>query len=169
MLNPPVPATLAEVRAHDQVMRYRRAGAGRPVVVLRSAHDAAPLWPELDESLAEFFRVITPEVPDTGANVARWLGDFLEGVGLERVSLVATDGFCLPALELALLSGDQVGRLALVPAGHADDTGLDGTLATPLAGVAVPLLVVRRALPASEALPLLLHFMEGPTDATVAG
>jgi pimeloyl-ACP methyl ester carboxylesterase len=169
MLNPPSTTTLAEVRAHDQVMRYRRAGAGRPVVVLRAAPGAVPLWPELDESLEGAFRVITPEVPATGADVARWLGGFLEGVGLERAALVATDGFCLPALELALLNGDQVERLVLVPAGHAGDTGLDGTLATSLAGVAVPLLVVRRGLPSAEALPLLMHFLQGDAQLATAG
>jgi hypothetical protein len=170
MLNPPLPTTtLAEVRAHDQVMRYRRAGAGRPVVVLRAASDAEPLWPELDASLAGSFRVITPEVPASGADVAHWVGGFLEGVGLERVTLVATEGFCLAALELALLGADQVERLVLVPAGHAGETGLDGTLATSFPGVAVPLLVVRRGLPAIEALPLLKHFMESGADGAIAG
>ena len=163
------PTTLAEVRAHDQVMRYRRAGAGRPVVVLRAAPGAGPLWPELDESLEGAFRVITPEVPATGADVARWLGGFLEGVGLERVALVATDGFCLPALELVLLDAEQVERLVLVPAGYAGDTGLDGTLSTSMAGVPVPLLVVRRGLPAGEALPLLMQFMESGTNGAMAG
>jgi hypothetical protein len=169
MQNPPSTTTLAEVRAHDQVMRYRRAGAGRPVVVLRAAPGAVPLWPELDESLEGAFRVITPEVPATGADVARWLGGFLEGVGLERVSLVATDGFCLPALELALLDAQQVDRLVLVPAGYAGDTGLDGTLATSISGVAVPLLVVRRGLSAAEALPLMMHFLESGADGVVSG
>jgi pimeloyl-ACP methyl ester carboxylesterase len=169
MQNPPSLSTFAEVRARDQVMRYRRAGAGRPVVVLRPPGDTPPLWPELDESLAASFRVITPEVPANGADVARWLGDFLEGVGLDRVTLVAADDFCLPALERVLLCADQVERLVLVPAGYADETGLDGTLGTALAGVAVPLLVVRRGLPASEALPLLLHFLESQPDESAPG
>ncbi|HEV7993727.1 MAG TPA: hypothetical protein VGP25_18010 [Gemmatimonadaceae bacterium] len=169
MLNPPPSTSLAEVRAHDQVMRYRRAGAGRPIVVLRSAPDSEPLWPELEEWLAGAFRVITPEIPRSGADVARWLGDFLEGVGLEHVTLVATEGYCLPALELALLGADQIERLVLVPAGYADETGLAGTLATSLAGVAVPLLVVRRGLSAIEALPLLRHFMQSRADGAIAG
>jgi pimeloyl-ACP methyl ester carboxylesterase len=137
--------------------------------VLRAAPDSVPLWPELDESLAESFRVITPEVPATGADVAHWLSGFLEGVGLERVALVATDGFCLPALELALLGADHVERLVLVPAGHAGETGLDGTLATSLAGVAVPLLVVRRGLSSEEALPLLMQFLESATNGASTG
>jgi len=55
--------TLAEVRAHDQVMRYRRAGAGRPLLVLRRATDLDAFWPELDADLVARFRVVTPELP----------------------------------------------------------------------------------------------------------
>lgn len=159
-LTPPThPAeTLAEVRAHDQVMRYRRAGAGRPLVVLRGAPDA--LWPELDADLATRFRVVTPELSDDGGDVAAWAGDFLEGVGLDRVTLLAAEPYCVAALELVLLDTYQVERLVLVPAGSAGETGLDGTLATTLAGVGVPLLVVRRGLAAADALPLVRGFLE---------
>ena len=158
MQNPPITSAFAEVRAHDQVMRYHRTGAGRPVVVLRAATDDS-LWPELDACLAVAFRVITPEIPAGGADIARWLGGFLEGVGLDRVTVVAADAYCLSALELVLLGAEQVERLVLVPAGKARHTGLDGTLATSMRGVAVPMLVLRRGLPAIEALPLLTHFI----------
>ena len=161
--------TLAEVRAHDQVMRYRRAGAGRPLVVLRGAAGAAGFWPELDVDLASRFRVITPEVPTDCADVAAWVADFLEGVGLDRVVLLAADPCCLPALELALLRGYQVERLVLVPAGAVGETGLDGTLATTFAGVSVPLLVVRRGLSATDALPLLRQFLDHDRQPTPVG
>ena len=167
MLNSTPTASFAEVRAHDQIMRYHRAGAGRPVVVLRASPDARSLWPELDEALSSAFRVLTPEVPPT--DVARWLGGFLEGVGLDRVTLVATDDFCLPAIELALLSADQIERLLLVPSGHARETGLDGTLAAPLAGVVVPLLVLRRGMPAVDALPLAMQFLESEREVRSTG
>ncbi len=48
----------------------------------------------------------------------------------------------------------------LVPSGTAAETGLDGALATTLAGVSVPLLVVRRGLGAADALRLLRDFLE---------
>ena len=150
--------TLAEVRAHDQVMRYRRAGAGRPVVVLRATADA--LWPELDAHLVTRHRVVTPALPPDCPDLAAWTGAFLDGVGLDRVTLVATEPFCLPALELALLDGHRIERLVLVPSGTAAETGLDGALATTLAGVSVPLLVVRRGLGAADALRLLRDFLE---------
>jgi pimeloyl-ACP methyl ester carboxylesterase len=163
MLNPSPLAhpaeTLAEVRAHDQVMRYRRAGAGRPLVVLRGADEADALWPELDAELVSRFRVVTPDLPAECEDLAAWVTDFLEGLGLDRVAVLAADPCCLSALELALLNAGQVERLVLVPAGAVSETGLDGTLATTLAGVSVPLIVVRRGLPADVALPLLRQFL----------
>lgn len=154
------PISLAEVRAHDQVMRYHRAGAGRPLVLLRSAAGPDALWPELEEQLVARFRVFTPELPADCEDVAGWVKDFLEGVGLDRVVVVAADPCCLSALELALLGAAQIERLVLVPGGLTGETGLDGTLGTTYEGVPVPLLVVRRGLSAAEALPLLRHFLD---------
>ena len=151
--------TLAEVRAHDQVMRYRRAGAGRPLVVLRGADDPDALWPELDAELVSRFRVVTPELPADCEDVAAWVADFLEGLGLDRVAVLAAEPCCLSALELALRNAGQVERLILVPAGTVGETALEGTLATTLAGVTVPLIVVRRGLCAAVALPLLRQFL----------
>lgn len=152
--------SLAEVRAHDQVMRYHRAGVGRPLVLLRTATVPDALWPELEEQLVARFRVFTPELPPDCEDVAGWVKDFLEGVGLDRVVVVAADPCCLSALELALLGAAQIERLVLVPGGLAGETGLDGTLATAYEGMSVPLLVVRRGLSAAEALPLLRQFLE---------
>ena len=158
--SPAPPTSLAEVRAHDQVMRYHRAGAGRPLVLLRSAAGPDALWPELEVQLVARFRVFTPELPPDCEDVAAWVKGFLEGVGLDRVVIVAADPCCLSALELALLGAPQIDRLVLVPGGLAGETGLDGTLATAYAGMSVPLLVVRRGLSAAEALPLLQQFLE---------
>ena len=152
--------SLAEVRAHDQVMRYHRSGVGRPLVLLRTAAVPDALWPELEEQLVARFRVFTPELPPDCEDIAAWVKDFLEGVGLDRVLVVAADPCCLSALELALLGAPQIERLVLVPGGLAGETGLDGTLATAYAGMSVPLLVVRRGLSPAEALPLLRQFLE---------
>jgi len=161
--------SLSEVRAHDQVMRYHRAGAGRPLVLLRGADDPEAIWPELDAQLVGQFRVFTPDLPPDCGDVAAWMKDFLEGVGLDRVLLIAADPCCLAALELALLGPDQVERLVLVPGGLASETGLDGTLATTLTGVSVPLLVVRRGLSAAEALQMLGQFLEERPSAAAVG
>jgi hypothetical protein len=161
--------TLAEVRAHDQVMRYRRAGAGRPLVVLRGAGEGDALWPALDAALVSRVRVITPERAGECDDVAAGVADFLEGVGLDRVVVLAAEPCCLSALELVLLDAFRVERLVLVPAGTAGEAGLDGTLATTIPGVAVPLLVVRRGLSSADALPLLRNFLEDVRQATAVG
>jgi hypothetical protein len=161
--------TLAEVRAHHQVMRYHRAGVGRPLVVLRRTGDADPLWPELDAELVSRFRVFTPELPADCADVAAWVADFLEGLGLDRVVVLAAESCCLSALELALFNASLVERLVLVPAGAVSETGLDGTLATTLAGVSVPLIVVRRGLSAAVALPLLRNFLDHDEHTAAVG
>lgn len=161
------PESFAEVRARDHVMRYRRAGAGRAVLVLcggggTAADGTTPLWPELPGALTSQFRLIVPEVPAAaGADAATWLVDFLDGLGAASIAVVATDQFCITALELALLDADQVARVVLVPGGRAEETGLDGALATRTRGATVPLLVVRRGLPAAEALPLVMRFLAG--------
>ncbi|HVJ30385.1 MAG TPA: hypothetical protein VNA66_08785, partial [Gammaproteobacteria bacterium] len=81
----------AEVRAHDQVMRYRRSGAGRALLLLRSAERADSLWPELLEALASHFRLIVPDVPAHAGSAADWLVDFLEGIGMPGMGIVAAD------------------------------------------------------------------------------
>ena len=166
MPNPPAtmaPATesWAEVRAHDHVMRYRRSGTGGAVLVLRASGAPDPLWPELADTLASRFRVIAPEVPASGVDVAAWLTTFLEGLGCAGVAVVAADQFCMPALELALLDRDRVARVVLVPWGASEETGLDGVLGTTAREGSVPLLVVRRGLAAAEALPLVTSFLGG--------
>ena len=154
-----LPESWAEVRSHDHVMRYRRSGTGPAVLLLRSPDEPGTLWPHLADELASRFRLIVPEAPAAGTGIARWLADFLEGLGLPSVAVIAADVFCIPALELALLGGDQVSRVVLVPGGEADNAGLDGTLATPVREDAVALLVVRGGLPAAEALPLVTDFL----------
>jgi pimeloyl-ACP methyl ester carboxylesterase len=171
------PAAFAEVRARDHVMRYRRSGAGRAVLVLCAGGTTAagegeslPLWPELPGALAAHFRIIVPEVPagaTAAGDVAALLVDFLDGLGTCGVAVVATDRFCVAALELALLDADRIARVVLVPGGGGNSggageaTALDGALATTArAARPVPLLVVRRATPAAEALPLVTRFLE---------
>ena len=154
----------AEVRARDQVMRYRRSGVGRAVLlVLWPPHEAVPLWPELLDSLDERFRVIVPEAPAAESDAASWLGDFLEGLGVSNVSIIATSCFCIPVLELALRESDQISRIVLVPNGAGRDLGGVGLgrLETDTRHLPVPLLVVRRGQPTAEILPVVTDFLRG--------
>ncbi len=148
----------SEVRSHDRVMRYRRSGSGPAVLLLQSSDGPGALWPELLHELEGGHRLIVPEAPPAGTDIAHWLADFLEGLGLAPVAVLASDEFCIPVLELTLLGADQVTRVVLVPDGRAADTGLEGTLATTIRDEAVALLIVRRGVPASEALTLVSRF-----------
>src|SRR5690348_5353755 len=98
----------AEVRAHDRVVRYRRSGAGPAVLLLQPASSITPLWPELLEALAEGTRVIVPDPPAYESEAEEWLSALLEGLGVRNITVVATDGFCIAALERALLSPEQI-------------------------------------------------------------
>jgi hypothetical protein len=172
MSNPPLtrsrPATWAEVRTHGRVMRYRQSGSGPAVLLLRQSDRSNRLWPELRAALHGDFRLLEPDIPGDTDDVARWIADFLEGLGLSGVSVIATDAFCIPALELALLGADQVARAVLVPDGLTGETGLDGTLTASIHAATVALLVVRAGAPAEDAVPLVTGFLAGQGSA-VAG
>jgi pimeloyl-ACP methyl ester carboxylesterase len=98
---------------------YRRAGAGRAVLLLgveNSPHGAA-----LFRELAARFRVIAPVLPGGDGHdgepsdvMGRWLRGLIDGLGLERPALVA-DAALGPALvRFAALDPDRADRLALV-------------------------------------------------------
>jgi hypothetical protein len=154
----------AEVRARENVTRYRRSGAGQAVLLLDRTGNAS-LWPELLHVLGANFRVIAPEIPSGYANHATWIPEFLEGLGAASVTVVAASDFVVPALDLALRDVHQVTRLVLVPDGESDEPATAGAVTTSAGPAGVPLLVVRRGLPADEALPLIAKFLSGaPID-----
>ena len=149
-------AAWAEVRAHDHVMRYRRAGIGRPVLLLAPTTDADALWPGLADALGAHFRVIVPDLPaDTRAP---WLADFLEGLGLVGAGIVAAAELCVPALELALRDGDQVSRLVLVTEGGEMEERVKGRIEGAEGRGAVPMLVLRRGMAEGEAVEAVAEF-----------
>ena len=138
-------------------MRYRRSGAGRAVVVL------GPLggepWPGLGDALAARFRVIEPDIP-ASADV-EWLSGFLDGLGMRGLAVIAADPWCMPLLQLVRDDGDRFARIVLVPDGACESASAheDAIVA---AGVAVPLLVAPRELPAADALIDVAIFLEQP-------
>jgi pimeloyl-ACP methyl ester carboxylesterase len=165
MSNAPIVATpmdamgWAEVRAHDRVVRYRRSGAGPAVLLLQPASSITPLWPELLEALADGRRVIIPDPPANESEAEEWLSALLEGLGVRNITVVATDGFCIAALERALLSPEQIARMIMVCSGRGSESAIDGKLAAPAQSAAVPFLVLRRDRPVSEILPVVDAFL----------
>lgn len=120
MTDPPYsPDHTAEVRAHNQVMRYTRAGSG-PLLLLLG--DAAEPWGATGfrERLTEGYKVIVPTIPEGTSDVTEWLGCLLEGLGAAEVTIVAAGSRCDAALALSLDANDFVRRVILIPdAAHA--------------------------------------------------
>ncbi len=165
MSNAPIVATpndaggWAEVRAHDRVVRYLRSGAGPAVLLLQPASSITPLWPEFLEMIAEGRRVIVPDPPTNEKEAEEWLSALLEGLGVRNITVVATDGFCIAALERALLSPEQISRMVMVCSGRGSESAIDGKLAAPAQSAAIPFLVVRRDRSAAEILPVVEAFL----------
>ena len=149
----------AEVRAHDRVVRYRRSGSGPVVLLLQPDSPTTPLWPELLEAIATGSRLIVPEPPATESDAEPWLSALLEGLGTRHTTIVAAGGFCIAALERALLSPEQIDRVIMVCSGRGSEGAVDGQLATAAQAAAVPFLVVRRDRPVSEILPVVQEFL----------
>jgi len=153
----------AEVRAHDQVMRYRRLGTGRPLLVLEACSEL-PIHPELRRALAESHRLVMPELPTGEVHLANWLSDFMEGMGTSRLPLLATEGFFAPALELALLGNDQVARIAFLAedrgmAPYPTETHAQGVVDSATTKARVPVLLLRRTQSLSEIVALVRNFL----------
>lgn len=152
----PTPAeSWGEVRTPDQVVRYRRSGSGRAVLILHSPDAAEPLWPELLDLLAVGGRVIVPSPPPS-IEVEQWLTLMLDGLGLTNVVLVAAEGFCLAAIERALMEPDRIARIIIACAGGAD-APLMADAHSRLGGV--PLLILRREDAAADVVGVVAAFL----------
>lgn len=149
-----------EIRLADRTMRYRRLGAGKPLVLLTQV--GAEPWPDVLEAIAERRRIYVPDLPADQGGFVAWLQGFLDGVGAERPAIVATGTSCIPALEFALLEAERVDRLVLIPDGAADETGLDGALSPSRDGPSLPILLLRREHPDAAAVELMTRFL-GPS------
>jgi hypothetical protein len=147
----------AEVRAHDQVVRYRRSGSGRSILLLCPDAAVDAPWPGLTMALARDFRVLTPAVP-LDSQLMRGLTGFLEGLGTSRIAIVATGELCVAALELALLDRDRVARAVLVPGEGAGLEALRAALAT-RSDLLVPLLMLPCGTAADSAIARIGAFL----------
>ena len=158
------PDVWAEIRTREQVIRYRRVGAGHPVLVLAEQQE---ICPNVVRALTEAgaVRLIMPELPAEAVHVAGWAADFLEGIGATSVGLLATPLFAAAAIELAMLGAVQISRVVLV----AEESGRYGRwcegwqraeLDCVDHGVRVPLLLVHKGLSMDEIGPLVRRFFD---------
>lgn len=142
-------------------MPYRRSGTGRPLLLLHSPQDSPPLWPEVLELLHSGFRLVVPDPPPAGTEAEAWLSALFDGLGLSGVIVVASDKFCIAALERALLEPDRVARVIMIVRGRGSEAVVDGSIDSIPRLASVSLLVLRHDRPAAEVLPLVTTFLQG--------
>lgn len=153
---------IAEVRAHDRVVRYRRAGTVGPVLLLLASDSTTDLWPELPRLLADHFRLMIPDLGVQSDGAAASLRCLLDGLGGVGVPVIAAGKYCDAALELALEGNESVGRMVLVPE-MSEDAG-DAEGAQPRAAARrLPVEILRRNLPVDEALERVMAFLRAPS------
>jgi pimeloyl-ACP methyl ester carboxylesterase len=141
---------------------YRRAGAGRPLLLLFPCGPADSLGNQLLERLATHCRVIAPVRP-VGVPLSRWLRDLIDGLGLDRPYLVADQSIAGVALGFALMEHERVGGVVAVCRDYPDPLR-PAALEDRLVQSAHRLLVVPLdpAADASTAAVQILAFIDSP-------
>lgn len=152
----------AEIRAHNQVMRYRRHGAGRSLLLLDSP-TAPEICAEMRDALAAGCRLIIPELPTENVPLAGWLADLLEGLGSSNVGVITAAHYCAAAIELALRGVDQIARVAIIypdSSAHrcAPASTEQGELANVCCRTSVPILLLHRGQRLDEIVMLVRDF-----------
>ena len=115
-----------EITLSQGTVRYRERGTGEPIVFVHGALVNADLWRKVVPELAKDFRCIAPDWPlgshtpamNADADLsptgnARLIADFLEAMGLERVTLVANDTGGALCQLVVTRHPERVGRLVL--------------------------------------------------------
>jgi pimeloyl-ACP methyl ester carboxylesterase len=107
-------------------IRYRDAGTGEPIVFVHGLLVDGSLWRNVTPRLREDFRCIVPDLPlgshtialkpsadRSPRGVAHLIADFLEGLDLRNVTLVANDTGGAITQLLVTERPERVGRLVL--------------------------------------------------------
>lgn len=187
--SPPEPSTAllarAAVDAGAVTTYYARLGSGEPILVLGIEGAGDSLGYVLLAPLASHFRVIAPEplvecgkvrlaLPGSlGAPAfSTWLRDFLDGLGVEQVGIVAEGKLAIPSLCFALSEPGRVRRLVLLYPDTPEPIPCESVIGEVLHPSGTPLLVLRMAEgagdPASPLAPQLceavIHFLSGEAE-----
>ena len=115
-----------EVLLPQGTIRYTDDGSGEPIVFLHGLLVNGRLWERVTERLAPDFRCIVPDLPlgshsvpmDPDADlsppgVAKLVVDFLDALGLDRVTLVGNDSGGAISQLVATSAPERITRLVL--------------------------------------------------------
>jgi len=115
-----------EIQLSAGKVRYREAGAGKPVVFVHGFLVGGRLWDGVVDALSDRYRCLAPDWP-LGAQqvamnpdadlsppgIARLIAEFVERLGLEDVTIVGNDSGGAISQILTANHPDRVARLAL--------------------------------------------------------
>jgi pimeloyl-ACP methyl ester carboxylesterase len=117
---------MSEVNISQGTIRYRESGDGPPIVFLHGLLVDGRLWRKVTPLLEDSFRCFVPDLPLGSHTVpmrpdadlsppglARIVTEFVEGLGLEGITLVANDTGGAIAQITAANHPERLGRLAL--------------------------------------------------------
>ncbi len=152
----------AVVRVGKTATEYVRSGSGRPVILLTQAANPLPLWNAVIEAVAERYRLIAPDVTPGAEDFAGWLGPFLDGLGLDRVSVLADGPMSAPAIGYAMLDPDRVERLVVI-------TPAAACCAEPLTDAPGSPMIIGEERPIPTIVDDVLQILNGPVMAAARG
>jgi pimeloyl-ACP methyl ester carboxylesterase len=114
-------------------------GSGAPVVLLHGAGGGGILWAPVLKSLAGHFHTIVPDIIGFGESAkppadygkrffAAWLQRVLDGVGVDRVSLIGNSMGGSIAMQYALEHPQRIDKIILVGSAGLGFKGFSGTV-----------------------------------------
>ena len=120
--------TLKSIELPQGTVRYRDSGEGEPLVFLHGLLMNGLIWNSVVEALQTEYRCIVPELPLGGhpvplradadvspLGVARLVGDFLQALDLDAVTLIGNDSGGAIAQLVAAHHSQRLARLILTP------------------------------------------------------
>lgn len=165
-LDTTVTPELRELPTEEGVLRYREAGDGPPLVLLHGSGPGVTGWRNFRGNLdffAQRFRTIILEFPGFGVSdefdvphpmlaAQRAVPLFLDGLGLDRVSIIGNSMGGGVAIDFALQHPERVERLVTIG-------GIGGNLYSSFPGEGIKLLSEFTDNPTRERLVAWLHSM----------
>lgn len=157
---------LRELPTEKGVLRYREAGSGPPLLLLHGSGPGVTGWRNYRGNLATFaehFRTLILEFPGFGVSdefddphpmlsARQAVPFFLDGLGLDRVSIIGNSMGGGVALDVALNHPSRVDRVVTIG-------GIGGNLYSPFPGEGIKLLSEFTDNPTRERLIAWLHSM----------
>ncbi|MFZ5814683.1 MAG: alpha/beta fold hydrolase [Bacillota bacterium] len=122
----------ARLQVRGVLLHYLEAGSGEPVLLLHGVNGGAGCWSATVAALAPHARAIAPDLPGWGdtppphgftytmPDLTRFCFELLDGLGIDRVTLVGWSFGGNLAIQMAAARPERVKRLDLVAPGGLD-------------------------------------------------